>query len=185
MISNLPNDPLYYHCEFILSSGKKTTKSWFLNVQQICEKYGLMDPLTLLRKSPPKNIYKKEVKMKIVDHWKQLMVKECMNMKSLKYFRPELYSLVKPHLLWTSSASNPYECQKATIVAKMISGRYRTDKLCRHCNSSNRSGYCKSPLCNEIPGPLGHIVVTCPALSSVRERLFRKLLHDTVMSGMS
>ena len=119
--------------------------------------------------------------MKIVDHWKQLMVRESMNMKSLKSFRPELYSLVKPHLLWTSSASNPYECQKASIVAKMISGRYRTEMLCRHWNSSNRSGYCKSPLCNEIPGTLEHVIAKCPALSSVRERLFRKLLHDTVM----
>ena len=181
MVSNLPNDPLYHHCEFILTSGQKNSKSWFLNVQQVCHMYGLQDPLMLLENPPQKKIFKKEVKLKIIDYWKQVMVQECRNLKSLKYFKPELYSLVKPHHLWSTAASNPFESHKATIVAKMISGRYRTDMLCRHWNSSNRSGYCKSSLCDKIPGTLEHIIASCPALKSVRERLFSKWLHDTVM----
>ena len=52
MIANLPNDPLYHHCEFILTSGKKISKSWFLNIQQVCLMYGLQDPLLLLKKIP-------------------------------------------------------------------------------------------------------------------------------------
>ena len=119
--------------------------------------------------------------MKIVGYWNQVMVHESKNMKSLKYFVPELYSLVKPHHLWSTAASNPFESHKATIVAKMLSGRYRTDMLCRHWNNSNRSGYCRSTLCDKIPGTLEHIIASCPALKSVRERLFSKWLHDTVM----
>ena len=52
--------------------------------------------------------------------------------------------------------------------------------LIRHWNS-NRSGFCRSPSCSEIPGTLEHLLVTCPALSTVRERLYQMWLEKSVM----
>ena len=63
-----------------------------------------------------------------------------------------------------------YEVIKATVQAKMLSGRYRTEKLCRYW-SQNRSGFCLAPTCQEVPEDLDHILILCPTLSETRTNL--------------
>ena len=78
------------------------------------------------------------------------------------------------------AASNPFECSKSGILAKFASGRYRTDMLCRHWGK-NRSGFCQAPSCTTTPGTIEHILVTCPALSNTRERMYQMWLDKSVM----
>ena len=58
---------------------------------------------------------------------------------SLKYFKAQFMSFSKPHQLWTTCGSNPFEIQIAVIQARILSGRYVTDKLARHW-TENKSG---------------------------------------------
>ena len=53
----------------------------------------------------------------------------------------------------------------------MISGRYRSESLCRHWSATNKLGHCLASTCTEVVGDLEHILVVCPALEHVRERL--------------
>ena len=60
---------------------------------------------------------------------------------------------------------------------KMISGRYRSDRLVRHF-SPGLDGNCT--LCNEnVPGSIDHILIECSSLSEVRGQLF-VILDDTL-----
>ena len=77
---------------------------------------------------------------------------------------------MKPHLLWEFSKHHPFESSKAMVVAKMISGRYRTDSLQRHW-SDNCEGYCLAPSCEKIIGDLVHMMVNCPAISEIRNKM--------------
>ena len=52
----------------------------------------------------------------------------------------------------------------------MISGRYRTEMLCRFW-SDNRHGYCLAPTCHQVSGDLEHLLICCPALEHTRHRL--------------
>ena len=54
----------------------------------------------------------------------------------------------------------------------MLSGRYLTDRQQRHW-SDNRSGFCLLPAClpSRASGSLEYLFISCPALSSKRERL--------------
>ena len=82
-------------------------------------------------------------------------------------------SLTKPHPLWSSCGSNPYEIHKAVVQAKMLSGRYVTDKLARHWRQ-NTSGICSIPGCTgQDIGSLEHMLLFCPALSDVRHRVIQ------------
>ena len=101
-------------------------------------------------------------------------------MKSLKYFKPSLYSLTTPHYIWSTAANNPYECSKSTVLARMVSGRFRTEAMCRHW-STNKNGYCRAPTCHQVYGTLEHLLVGCPALDGVRERLYLMWLERSVM----
>ena len=87
-------------------------------------------------------------------------------------FKPQYMSLVTPHPLWVTAGSSPYEVTKAEVQAKMLSGRYRTERMCRFW-SANRFGYCLAPSCsgqcqNE---DLLHILCHCPSLHQSRENL--------------
>ena len=85
-------------------------------------------------------------------------------------------SLSKPHPIWTTCGNNSYEICKATIQAKMLSGRYRTDRLLRHFSSSN-NGLCQLCSENEI-GSLEHLLINCSALKSTRTQIFQKLSQN-------
>ena len=76
-------------------------------------------------------------------------------------------------MLWLAAGSNSFECTKSLIVGKMVSGRYRSDYLCRHWTPTNKKGFCLADTCYEVMGDLVHMLGACPALQSVRERLFK------------
>ena len=84
-------------------------------------------------------------------------------------------SLTKPHRIWTTCGSNPFEIHKAVIQARMLSGRYITDRLSRHWKQ-NQSGLCSIPGCtgNQI-GSLEHYLLFCPALNPARSKAINLL----------
>ena len=61
----------------------------------------------------------------------------------------------------------------------MMSGRYRTEMLCRFW-SDNRSGFCNSSTCNQVHGSLEHLLVVCPGLDQARSRLYQMWLSRSV-----
>ena len=89
-------------------------------------------------------------------------------------------SIQTPNPLWKSCSSVPYEVQKAVVQSRMLSGRYRDDRLARHF-SPNSTGECLVCLANGVPNPpwgdLPHILLHCPALSGKRA-LLDKYWHD-------
>ena len=180
MICHLPEDPLNIHGKHILTNAPPSAKSWFQQIRDCCALYGLQDPLQLLKFPPSKEKFKSDAKKRIVDYWHKNFTAETRKLKSLKYFKAELYSLTSPHYMWSRAASNPFECSKSSVLAKFVSGRYRTDMLCRHW-SKNRNGFCRAPSCTSTPGTIEHILATCPALSTTRERLYQMWLDKSVM----
>ena len=175
MICHLPDDPLHKHALHVLTLAQKSAKSWFLQVRDICCLYGLPHPLELLNNPQPKQILKRLIKAKIAEYWHKKLSSEC-HLPSLQYFDPSRHSLLTPHPMWTASGSNSYECNKSTVVARMVSGRYRTESLCRFW-STNRNGYCSAPTCDQAVGDIEHLLVVCPALHHVRNCLVA-LWHD-------
>ena len=170
MICRLTNDPLNLHARHTLAFSKPSTKSWFHQVREICLQYSLPHPLSLLDDPPKKEQFKKLTKSRVHDFWECKLRKDASSLPSLKYFRPTFMSLDKPHPLWTTAGSSPYEVNKACIQAKMMSGRYRTEKLCRFW-SNNKEGFCLSPSCDSIPEDIEHILSSCQGLETTRQSL--------------
>ena len=80
-------------------------------------------------------------------------------------------SLRTAHPLWTTAGCSPVKVTMATVQAQMLSGRYRTDYLCRHW-SKHKSGFSLlSASCSTIFWDLPHLIETCPALHPTREKL--------------
>ena len=80
-------------------------------------------------------------------------------------------SLTKTHPIWSTAGCSSSKVAMATVQARMVSGRYRTEYLCRHW-SKNKAGVCLlSEECKSSFEDLPHILCLCPALQPTREKL--------------
>ena len=148
--------------------------SWFIQARKITTKYGLPDPLLVLQLPPTKARWKSQCRGKVIDHWEQKYRGEATLLPSLTHFKPHFYSLAKTHRTF-STAGSPYEVERATIAARMLSGRYITDHRTRHWDRSNPAGLCR--LCPHFniggappPGDLAHQLLYCNGLADARAR---------------
>ena len=149
-----------------LSTPGNYKNSWFLKVKDICAQYCLPDPLTILSSPPSHNSYKNTTKQKVLNFWNTELRAAVQGLDSLSMFKAEYMSLCQPHPLWTSAGSSPFEVRKATVQARMLSGRYRTCWLRRHW-SGDPTGHCKVPGCSDQPGTLLHMATgECPGLTA-------------------
>ena len=170
MICHLPDDPLHKCGQYALTYLTPTSRSWFHQIRNICLQYGLPHPLNLLETPLTKEQFKKLAKTQVVEHWKDVLSTESFSLDSLRYFDPRTASLLHPHPLWKSAAGSSYECSKGIILARMASGRYRTEMMCRFWSANGR-GYCLADTCHQVQGDLEHLLVSCPALEHTRHQL--------------
>ena len=98
--------------------------------------------------------------------------KEAAVLPSLEYFHPEYMSLVSPHPILKTAGSSPYQVSMSIVQSIMLSGRYRTEQLCRHW-SQNKLGVCLLPSCQGLglKEDLRHILSVCGSLEPVRKNL--------------
>ena len=145
-------------------------KSWFGQIRSICHMYGLSHPLSLLNLPPPREHFKKTIKLKIADFWQSKLRSDArkLEQKSLKYFHPEFMSITHPHPILTTAGTS-YEVNKMITQLRMLSGRYRVGSLLRHFSPTN-SGICE--LCESETEDLPHFLVPrCSKLTNRREAL--------------
>ena len=156
-----------------LITAKDTSKSWFIRIRDLCLRYGLPHPISLLRNPMSKLSAKSLFKSKVIDYHEIILRESASSLSSLSYFKPNFMSLTKPHPLWTSCSNNSYEVSKSIIEAKLISGRYRTDRLTRHFQG-NSNGDCR--MCSEaVPGTIEHLLLHCPSLEATRSKIFKSV----------
>jgi hypothetical protein len=164
------------HAITVLSSTS-SIKSWFSTLQDTCSFYSLPSALTLLTSNLPKEQIKTLVKKKVVQFWEKQLREDASGLDSLIYFKPAFYSLAKPHPIFTSAGSSPYEVEKSKVQARMLSGRYRTERLRRHW-IQNSKGFCTLPTCWRSIEDLEHILVHCPTHRAARTRVLALYLSS-------
>ena len=68
MISRLdPSNILHRLAVVTLSIPKRSSRSWFLQVRDLCAKYSIADPLTILSSPPTKYSFNRTAKSRIID----------------------------------------------------------------------------------------------------------------------
>ena len=182
MVSRLEQNPLKTLALETLIEAKPSNKSWFQSVRDLCVMYCLPHPIHLLEYPLRKEKFRDLCKQKVHQYWHQKLSQEVNVLPSLQYLAPQFLSLSHPHPLWSSLDGNPYQTKAACIQALFLSGRYRSERLCRFW-SQNVAGVCLLPACkkSEIPENVEHILLHCSGLSAERRRLemfTSKYTHD-------
>ena len=177
MICHLKEDPLQHHAEYAMLHYGRSSRSWFIQLKDICIQYGLPHPLELLSHPISKEKLKVMVKNRISQYWHQQLCSEASSLSSLTHFSPHMHLLSSPHPLWVAAGSSPYEINKSTVLCRMVSGRYVTENMSRFW-TENQDGLCLIPACyyQKTVGDLAHLLLHCPALHTVRENLYHMWL---------
>ena len=171
MITRLPSSILNRIARYILTTAPDNSKSYFYGIKNLCSTYSLPHPLQLLDCPLPRASFKKLISSRILDVWQQKLRKDASGLKSLVYFKPEYMSLTKTHPIWTTCGSNPFEVNKAVTQARMLSGRFRTQELCKYF-SPKTSGLCLiCPPELQTNEDIEHILVFCKGLSETRAQV--------------
>ena len=179
MITRIPSNILNRVARHTLTTARDSSKSWFIQIRDLCLQYQLPHPLVMLDSPLTKDMAKHLFKTKVVDYWQEKLRQEAYHLPSLRYFKPQFMSLLRPHPLWSTCGSNSYEICKAIIQGKMLSGRYRSDKFVRHF--SDCDGNCQ--LCSSnVPGSIEHLLISCSSLTTTRDRLMKNLISNVDIS---
>ena len=179
MITRLAGDPLNDHAHYVLTCSPRSSKSWFIQIRDICLRYALPHPLQLLQYPLSKNQLKSLARKHVTEYWEDHLHHEARALSSLCFFNPQNFSLSRTCSLWSFAGSNSFENSKALVVAKFLSGRFRTEYLARHWTPSNMHGYCLEDTCSKIIGDLKHLLIDCPAMAPTRHRLINFWIEKT------
>ena len=181
-ICHLPLDPLHTHARHVLMCARPSYRSWFQQIYQLCILYSLDHPLLLLDSPPTKLSFKFLIKQKIIAHWEDKLKDEASRLPSLHYFLASRCTLSYPHSIWrAASHHSSFENRKSSILARMMSGRFKSEYLTRHW-SSNKEGFCQAEMCHRAGtrGDLEHLLVHCPGLATVRVKLWEMFYDHSV-----
>ena len=173
MICRLDGNILKTMALKFLVEAKPAANSWFQQIRELCIQYQLPHPISLLEYPPSKTYFKKLCKMKVNEYWHAKFTQESM-LPSLRFLHPNFLSLTKTHPIWSSLNGNPYQTMKAKTQARFLSGRFRTESLCRFW-SDNKEGVCLLDSCRGLylKEDLDHILLHCAGLTETRRRLAR------------
>ena len=126
-----------------------------------------------------KTAYKASVKTAIISFWRAALIAEAVPLSSLRYLRLPFLPLGRgAHPLWWTCSSSSTAVRSATVMAKMLSGRYRSCWLRRHW--TEESGACRLPGCGQVPGDVPHLLsgecrALQPYLATTLQHLFDML----------
>ena len=159
----------------VFSSASPSSQSWFWKLRKLCLQYGLPHPSEWLSTKPGKLKVKTMVKAAVHEYTLNKLRVKADSLPSLQYLRTQFLGLTKCHPLFRSCGASPWEAEKATTQARLLSGRYRVDTLSGHWIPWNREGLCTLPGCWGTPeshkGTLEAFLISCPSLATTRAGL--------------
>ena len=168
-VTRLPGNIIHTVAKDTLITASDNDGSWYGQIRSLCFQYNLPNPLTLLHQPPSQKRYKCLIKNNIAQFWQEKLRAmihrgEPNELTSLKYFKPEYMSVLRPHPILTTAAHS-YDVNKMVVQLRMLSGRYRVGSLLRHF-SPEQSGICE--LCGVELEDISHLLV--PRCSALQDR---------------
>ena len=154
---------------------KENSTTWFHHIQLLCKTYGLPEPISLLRISPPwdKNYWNDIVKTRVTAwHERRLRSSSIYNSK-MAYLNVNLHGLSgRPHPA-LMKILNVQDIKKLRAHIKFLTLDFH------HSGHTDGNGFRRTcHLCKEEPQCIAeHLLVICRSTSEVRSRLFPELVN--------
>lgn len=150
-----------------LAMKSNSSKSWFVEISKLTNKYNLPSPHDLLASPPSKQAWKREVHQAVETHWLNNLQVEAEMKTSLKYLNISHCAIGKVHPTWDSVLPNQRDVYRASIKARLLTGTYILQGNKARFNQNQINPTCL--LCNNGDETREHFISTCQKLQSVRD----------------
>ena len=167
-----PDSKIYKIVKYLLEASLDNSRTWSVHLRFLSKKYGLADPLECLKVDPPsKSQYKENILTKVCAHFEKSLRTKADTNSRLKYLNVSLSGLRGRHHPALADIITTTEVKKSRIHIKMLAGDYFTYEV--KSNQSGGSPHCRC--CSTTPSPinedLAHILTSCAAYSTIRNRI--------------
>jgi hypothetical protein len=158
-----------------LALKSSSSKSWFMYVDRILDKYGLPSAHELMETETSVSAWKKLVKSVVDTYWEGKLCTQA-NKSSIRYLSGHTLGLRAPALIWVSSRNTPREAQKARIKVKVMCGVLRL-RVHDHLWSKGKSNEVPPTclMCSLEAENRAHFLLRCPALQDIRDEHLVKI----------
>ena len=146
---------------------------WSGLVRRTAAVYGLLDPLDLMEQPWRPDRWRQHCKKEIVKYWIDVLHKACIPLSTLDLFDTSRLLLKSPHPIWVASSCDSISTTRATYVMWLLLGVYNTGKRLFDMKKA-RSPACL--LCGNILDNRVHFMLSCSALSNIRNDFLNQLM---------
>ena len=159
------------------------SKSWFINICKILNKYKLPTLSQLLCISSSKITMKNMFKKAVHEYWSNQLKEECYGKITVAYINIESLSTRQCHPVWRTVNSNLYDIQRATVKVKLLTDTYVLQKHIHKFSRSENDDLCN--LCLLETEDREHFLLNCSALFEVREIWLKKIKEYIIQKAGS
>ena len=150
--------------------------SFTVTIRKILQKYDLPSAYGLIENTPGKEEWKAMVKKATNTSYRKEVSEELKNTTSLKYLALQENPLDEPHSLYKYTGSDPYEIEKASIKARLLTGTYTLQANKHKYNQHEVDKTCE--LCKSETEDREHFILGCSALDEARQKHLPKLIPE-------
>ena len=183
------NSKLFQLIFQILKSSSEKSKTWSNYLRKICIQYGINDPFTLLKKTPPpKHVFKTDIETRITSFHERELREKASNIRRMKYFNITVIGLSgkgHPAILNLYSSN---DVKRSRYHLKMLMGDFYSFEVQNlHSGSSPFCKLCHKEDSNENKKVENtcHILASCTALLDIRTKYYQyynQKLSDSYMN---
>ena len=159
-----------------ISTKEKASKSWFIYVDKILEKYDLPSVQYILDTRPRKQPWKHYITQTIAQYWTHVLMEEATDKSTLSMLNLDSCAYSRIHPVW-SCIRFTEEIPRAALKAKILCGTYILQSNKARFNQYDVSPAC--PLCDGPDEDRYHFLLACSSLSSIRIR-FLPILREVL-----
>ena len=175
-----PQTKIFEIVKFLLQSSSANSRTWSIHVRNLCNKYGLEDPLEYLTRTlPSKTTWKRLVDAKIMAYHEKYLRSKSESNSRMQYLNTNLLGLNgRPHPA-TQNMQTSWEVKMSRAHLKFLSGNYLTYAL----KSEQSGGSARCRICTSNDDEtIFHVIIACTALDESRNRIleeFKLLCSET------
>ena len=148
-------------------SKDPSSRSWFLYVAKLLEKYDLPNLPDLLASCPARNPWKSYVNSRVSSHCWASLQDQALQKSSLSLLNVRSCSIGNLHPVWRNHTTTT-DIRRATIKAKLICNVYILQSHRSRFNKSTVDPTCR--LCGSGAEDREHFLIKCSALHATRQK---------------
>ena len=181
-----PNTKIHEIVNYLLKMSTENSRTWSIFLRQLCQMYGLADPLQCFKNDvPKKSEYKEAVHTKITAFYEKNLRDKAETNSCMTYLNVSVSGLRGKRHPALSNMMTTRDVEKSRPHIKMLCKDYYTYE--KRSDQSGGSAHCRScsDTCTDDIKPvedIPHILSSCMAYSDIRERILLEYAQLSVKS---